>query len=159
MRLVEAVSEDQLKHIRELFREYADALNFNLCFQSFSSELDALPGEYASPSGRLLLAEVDGRAAGCVALRRIDPENCEMKRLFVRPEYRGRGIGRALALEIIRTAGSVGYSRMRLDSIDTMRSALNLYRSLGFKEIEAYRYNPIRGAVYMELLLVDRGKV
>jgi putative acetyltransferase len=137
--------------IRALFQEYAAGLGFDLEFQDFQRELDELPGEYAPPQGRLFLALCKGNPAGCIALRPLAPRVCELKRLFVRPASRGRGIGSALAERLIREAGSMGYTAMRLDSIVTMEAALRLYRAFGFEEIPPYCYNPIPGAVYLEL--------
>ncbi|MBE0433929.1 GNAT family N-acetyltransferase [candidate division WOR-3 bacterium] len=150
---VEAASDAQLREIRELFKEYADSLGFDLDFQNYADERASLPGEYKAPRGVLLLAYWDGEVAGCAALRPIDDEICEMKRMYVRPEYRGQGIGRQMAVRIIEFARSAGYKRMRLDTIDTMTEAITLYKSLGFSEIEPYCYNPLRGAKYMELVL------
>jgi putative acetyltransferase len=144
----------QIVQARELFREYAESLGFSLCFQSFDQELAGLPGDYAPPEGRLLVAEYSGQPAGCVALHRLGPEICEMKRLYLRPQYRGKGLGRLLADTVIAEARSIGYRAMRLDTVEpVMPNAVALYRRLGFKEIEPYRANPIDGALYMELAL------
>jgi len=137
--------------VRILFREYADSLAFDLSFQEFEKELESLPGRYAFPEGCLLVAENQDGIVGCVAVRKIDEGVCEMKRLFVRPEYRGTGIGRRLAMEIIQTAIRLGYSHMRLDTTPSMSTATSLYRSLGFYDTEPYCYNPVPGAVYLEL--------
>ncbi|HEX8651299.1 MAG TPA: GNAT family N-acetyltransferase [Pyrinomonadaceae bacterium] len=153
LKLVQAQSEEQIGQARELFLEYAAATGIDLCFQNFDAELAALPGDYAPPDGRLFLA-VDGtQAAGCVALRKIDEETCEMKRLYVRPASRGTGAGKSLALKIIEEARSLGYARMRLDTLPSMHRAITLYRALGFQPIEPYRYNPEEGALFMELAL------
>jgi GNAT superfamily N-acetyltransferase len=135
---------------RGLFLEYARSLPFGLDFQDFDTELGSLPGAYAPPQGRILLAWVAGAAAGCVGLRPIDGECCEMKRMYLRPQFRGTGLGRALAEAILAEARSIGYHTMRLDTVPGMEAALALYRSLGFAPIPPYRHNPIPGAIYME---------
>jgi putative acetyltransferase len=136
---------------RTLFREYAGTLPFALDFQDFEEELAALPGEYAEPRGTIVLARVEGAVAGCVALRPLEePGVCEMKRMYVRPEFQGRGIGRRLGERILEDARARGYRRMRLDTIDTMKPAIALYEDLGFRTIPPYRYNPIEGALYFE---------
>jgi ribosomal protein S18 acetylase RimI-like enzyme len=134
-------------------REYADQLGVDLSFQDFERELSGLPGAYAPPRGRLLLAHHDGAIVGCGALRPLDDETCEMKRLYVQPAARGHGLARALATRLIDDARTIGYARMRLDTLGTMTEALALYRSLGFVEIPAYRYNPEPGTRYLELTL------
>jgi ribosomal protein S18 acetylase RimI-like enzyme len=138
---------------RCLFKEYAASLGVDLCFQDFERELKELPGEYSEPKGSVLLAFHDSALAGCVALRPLASEVCEMKRMFVRPQFRGKSIGRVLAQQIIGEARKRGYKKMRLDSLPEMTEAQALYRSLGFREIGAYRPNPIEGAVFMELEL------
>jgi putative acetyltransferase len=151
---VHAESPRQIALARELFLEYGKSLGFNLCFQSFDEELAGLPGDYAPPDGRLLLAEYDGALAGCVALHKLEPHVCEMKRLYVRRQFRGKGVGLALAEAIIWEARAIGYRRMRLDTVEpVMQAAVAMYRRLGFTEIAAYRPNPIAGAMYMELEL------
>ena len=142
-----------LEVARLLMREYAASLGFDLGFQDFDRELEALPGEYGPPGGRLLLAWLGDRLAGCVALRKLQDGICEMKRLYVRPAFRGHRIGRLLAERAIAEAREIGYGRMRLDTVPSMQRAQSLYRSLGFYEVEAYRYNPIPGAAYLELKL------
>ena len=150
--LKQAESPAQIAQARELFLEYADSLGFSLCFQSFDQELAGLPGDYAPPEGRLLIAEYRGQLAGCVALHRLDAEICEMKRLYLRPQLRGRGVGRALAEAVIEEARAIGYRKMRLDTVEpVMPNAVAMYRRLGFAEIDPYRANPIAGALYMEL--------
>jgi ribosomal protein S18 acetylase RimI-like enzyme len=149
-----AQSSQELAPIRELFLEYASSLGFSLCFQSFDQELASLPGEYAPPEGRLILATSNGQPSGCAALHKLDQEICEMKRLYVRPRYRGRGLGRELAEKIIAAALQIGYKKLRLDTVEPkMQTAVAMYRQLGFREIPPYRSNPIEGALYMELEL------
>jgi ribosomal protein S18 acetylase RimI-like enzyme len=138
---------------RDLFLEYARSLDFSLCFQGFDEELASLPGRYAPPSGRLLLARVDDAVAGCVALRALDDGACEMKRLFVRPAFHRRGLGRALTVALIDEARAIGYAAMRLDTVPAMQAALSLYHSLGFVAIPAYTANPLPGACFLELRL------
>ncbi|MBZ5721504.1 MAG: GNAT family N-acetyltransferase [Acidobacteriia bacterium] len=151
---VQVESAQQIAQARELFLEYAESLGFSLCFQSFDQELSGLPGDYVPPDGRLLLAEFNGALAGCVALHRLEPKICEMKRLYLRPQFRGKRLGRALAETIIAQARAIGYERMRLDTVEPiMKDAVAMYRRLGFKEIAPYRTNPIEGAMYMELTL------
>ena len=153
MELAQAETPEQIEEARRLLREYEGSLGVSLCFQGFERELAALPGEYAPPAGRLLLALETGQAVGCVALRRLDEGACEMKRLYLRPGFRGRGAGRGLALAIIDEARKIGYHKMRLDTLPSMREAIKLYESLGFKPIEPYYPNPVAGAVFMELKL------
>jgi putative acetyltransferase len=156
--LLQAESSVQVAQARELFLEYAQSLGVNLCFQNFEEELAGLPGHYAPPEGRLLLAECDGQLAGCVALHSWEPGVCEMKRLYLRPSFRGKGLGRVIAEKIIAEARNIGYQRMRLDTIEPiMKDAVEMYRKLGFREIAPYRPNPIAGATYMELQL-ERGR-
>jgi putative acetyltransferase len=154
VKICRADGEAQVAQARVLFREYADAMpGIDLCFQNFETELHELPGAYAPPRGRLLLAFADEELAGCVALRPRDAETCEMKRLYVRRGFRGRRVGLELAQTIIREAREVGYKRMLLDTLPIMGDAIKLYRSLGFKEIEPYYHNPVAGALFMELEL------
>lgn len=150
----QAETPTQIAQVRELFLEYAGSLGFSLCFQNFDKELASLPGDYAPPEGRLLLTEYEGQIAGCVALHKLDPDICEMKRLYLRPQFRGKGLGRALADRIIGEARQIGYQRMRLDTVEpVMKDAVAMYRKLGFKEMAPYCANPIAGALYMELAL------
>jgi GNAT superfamily N-acetyltransferase len=150
----QAETQDQLAQAHELFLEYAQSLGFSLCFQNFDQELATLPGGYAPPEGRLLLAEYDGQVVGCVALHKLEPGICEMKRLYLRPTVRGKGLGRVLANRIIAEARHIGYQRMRLDTVEpVMKDAVAMYRKLGFKEIAPYRPNPMSGVIYMELQL------
>jgi putative acetyltransferase len=151
--IVDALAVDGLLKARSLFEEYADSLGIDLCFQDFQEELATLPGSYAPPDGRLLLALHDGEPVGCVALRPLEPGICEMKRLYVRPAFRSLGLGRMLAQRIVNEARDAGYQRMRLDSLPSMTAALALYRRLGFREIAPYRRNPIQGSVFLELQL------
>ena len=151
---MQAESAAQVAQARELFVEYAQSLGMNLCFQNFEQELADLPGSYAPPEGRLLLAEYAGQLAGCIALHKWEADICEMKRLYLCPAFRGKGLGRLLAETIIAEARTIGYQRMRLDTIGPiMKEAVEMYRRLGFREIAAYRANPIVGAMYMELQL------
>jgi N-acetylglutamate synthase-like GNAT family acetyltransferase len=150
----QAESPAQIAQARELFFEYAESLGFSLCFQNFDKELAELPGDYALPEGRLLLAEYEGQLAGCVALHKLEPGICEMKRLYLRPQVRGKGLGRVLAERIIAEARQIGYQRMRLDTVEpVMKDAVAMYRKLGFAEIASYRLNPMEGTLYMELKL------
>jgi len=147
-------TEADLDAARDLFRAYAESLDFDLCFQDFEAELDALPGDYAPPEGALLLAEVGGTIAGCVAVRPMDEDGvCEMKRLYVRPAFRRDGIGRALAAAIVETAQELGYDVVRLDTVESMTAARRLYASLGFEERDSYYHNPLPDVVYMERAL------
>jgi GNAT superfamily N-acetyltransferase len=148
--VVEASGGLQVEQVRRLFREYSTQLGVDLSFQGFEEELAGLPGVYARPRGRLLLALEAGTPAGCVGVRPLESGACEMKRLYVRPGHRGTGLGRALAVAAIAAAREVGYERMRLDTLPTMSSAIALYGSLGFEQIEPYRANPVPGASFLE---------
>ena len=152
--LVEARTAADLDEARRLFRAYAEWLAVDLCFQGFAQELASLPGVYARPAGRLLLARVAAEAVGAVGLRPLEAGIAEMKRLWVEPGFGGRGIGRALAETVIAAAREIGYERMRLDTIPArMPAAQHLYRSLGFFEIPPYYHNPLEGVVMLELRL------
>lgn len=148
---------EEFEALRSLFREYAASLEIDLCFQGFEAELAALPGEYAKPRGALLLARVNDELAGCCALRPLDavdyPNACEMKRLYVRPGFRGHGLGRQLATAILDCARQADYSCVLLDTINEMETARALYDDLGFKEIPPYYFNPIKGAHYLRVNL------
>lgn len=158
LRIFSVEEKRDFKSAETLFVEYADSLGFDLSFQGFDEELASLPGDYARPKGCLLLAEYKGQMAGCVAVRQLGEDICEMKRLYVKPEFRGLGIGRALAEAIIEQARKIGYTHMRLDTVPSMEVARELYGSLGFRRISSYRYNPIEGAVFMELKLASRAQ-
>ena len=151
--IIQATTKAHYQSARDLFVQYADSLGFDLEFQGFSRELAGLPGDYESPGGCILLADGADGHAGCVALRPLQKEICEMKRLFVVPAYQGRGIGRALATAVIGEARKRGYQKMRLDTIESMQAARGLYFSLGFKAIEAYCHNPLENPSFMELEL------
>ena len=151
--IVRVASEADVRKARELFVEYAASLGVDLCFQDFDRELAELPGDYAPPDGCLLLAMYGIEPAGCVALRKSAGGIGEMKRLYVRPQFRGLAIGKSLALTVIEEARKSGYTRIRLDTLPSMKEAIALYRSLGFTGIEPYRHNPVEGARFMELQL------
>lgn len=151
IKVVPADSGESLTLVRELFAEYADYLGIDLSFQDFDGELEGLPGDYAPPQGRLFLAFWGEEVAGMAALRSFGEGICEMKRLYVRPRFRGRGIGKTLAEAVIEEGRKIGYERMRLDTLPTMDVATALYLSLGFREISPYRHNPIARARFFEL--------
>ena len=150
-RIIGAQNRDHYQGVRKLFQQYADYLGLDLEFQGFSQELAGLPGDYAPPQGCILMAVRAQEFVGCAALRPLEKRICEMKRLFVLPGYRGQNIGRDLARGIIDEARTRGYARMRLDTIESMTEAKQLYRSLGFQPIKPYRYNPLDNPTYMEL--------
>ena len=154
MRIFQANTQEDVDHARTLFEEYAAGLGISLCFQNFDRELANLPGDYAPPDGRLLLATENDQLAGCIALRKLGTGACEMKRLFLRPAYRGKGLGRLLVHSIIDEARKLGYTTMRLDTLPgRMDQAIALYQSIGFVEIEPYYENPVEDAKFMQLEL------
>lgn len=153
IRVVHATDTRSVAIVRGLFREYADSLEFSLDFQDFEQEVRGLPGDYAPPKGALLLAWVEGDSAGCVGVRPIDAFTCEMKRLYVRPEFRVRGVGRVLAERAVEEGHELGYERMWLDTVPSMAAAIALYRSMGFTDIPPYRHNPLPGALFLERML------
>ena len=159
LQIVQVQSPMDIEQARGLFLEYAQSLGFSLCFQNFDQELVDLPGDYVPPDGRLFLAALDGKLAGCVALHRLatsllEERVCEMKRLYVRPEFRGHNVGRNLAERAISEAREMGYSQMRLDTVaGKMDRAILMYRQVGFRQIAPYRQNPMPDALYMELSL------
>jgi len=153
MHIRQAITQEDTATARALFEEYAAWLGVDLCFQGFAAELAGLPGLYAPPRGRLLLAWADGGAAGCVALRPLGGSICEMKRLFVRPAFRGQDVGRMLVEKIVAEAGAIGYSNMRLDTLPSMSAATKLYESVGFTRIPAYYATPLQDTIFMGLKL------
>jgi GNAT superfamily N-acetyltransferase len=146
-------ADEDLEAVHRLFREYAESLSVDLAFQSFEDEIAGLPGRYAPPTGALLVARVDDQTIGCVALRVIDAETCELKRLFVRPAHRGGGVGLRLLESAVAEARRLGYRRLRLDTIPEMGRAQKLYERFGFRDIAAYTKNPVAGARFLELEL------
>lgn len=153
MHIRTAASAEDVELIRKLFREYQNSLGIDLCFQDFDNELAQLPGKYQPPEGRLYLAFEGEQVAGCAGLRKIDEGVCELKRLYVRPLYRGQGMGRRLTIQAVNDAREIGYGRMRLDTLPAMGRAQELYRNLGFKPIAPYTNNPVEGALFLELTL------
>ncbi|MCC0708332.1 GNAT family N-acetyltransferase [Clostridioides sp. ES-S-0190-01] len=153
LKFVEENDLENLENVKILFTEYSNSLNIDLCFQDFNNELKTLPGKYKKPSGSLILAFVDENLAGCVALKKLENDVCELKRLYVRDKFRGLKIGKILLEEIVKEAKKIGYTYMRLDTLPSMKSAQGLYEKIGFYDINPYTYNPIEGARYMELKL------
>ncbi|MBV1911787.1 MAG: GNAT family N-acetyltransferase [Kangiellaceae bacterium] len=153
MQIVEATSAQQIKIAAELFRDYQVQLGVDLCFQGFEQELATLPGKYAAPTGAILLAYHEEQVIGCVAVRPTDNQICEMKRLYVRDEFRGLSAGNKLANAIIDKAKELGYQKMQLDTLERLGSAIGLYKKIGFVEIQPYYANPLDEVVYWELLL------
>jgi len=151
MQIVAAATDRELSAAKAMIEEYAASIGIDLGFQGFREEIALFPSGYSPPDGLVLVAYEGGEPAGVVALRRLEGSTCEMKRLYVRVEHRGRGIGRALSEEVIRRAAGLGYAKMRLDTLPTMDPAIELYRDLGFREIPPYRFNPVADAHYMEL--------
>jgi len=150
-RIVEAEGAEALAIVRRLFQEYAASLEIDLGFQGFDEELEGLPGAYARPAGGLMLGFDDDVPAGCVAFRPLEPAVSELKRLYVRPAARGKGWGRRLAERVVSEARASGYERMRLDTLPSMHAAHRLYLEMGFREIPAYRHNPVAGTRYLEI--------
>lgn len=151
--IIQATTPSQIQVIRDLFREYEAFLQVDLCFQHFEEELASLPGKYAAPRGVLLLASAHRETAGCVAMRPLEGNVCEMKRLFVRPAYLGQGIGKKLAQTVMEYARAAGYARMRLDTLEKLGTARSLYAALGYQPCPPYYENPLPGVVYLERVL------
>jgi ribosomal protein S18 acetylase RimI-like enzyme len=155
MQIVHVVTADQLAEVRSLFEEYWRSFGFTPCFQNFSGELAELPGSYVPPGGRLALVLVDGQSAGCAALRRLDDERCEFKRLYVRPQYRGMRLGRELLAWIIAEAKAAGYRQLVCDTMPAMADALAMYQRAGFQRTEPYSDHPTPGAIFLRLALAS----
>jgi len=153
LEIKQAATPAEVEQARELLVEYANSLDFELCFQAFERELADLPGAYAPPRGRLLLAYWEGALAGVIALRPYGDQDCEMKRFYVRPAFRGKGIGKALTAALLAAARAEGYRRMVLDTVPSMAAAIALYKGLGFTATDPYCHNPIAGATFMMLEL------
>ncbi|CAN5403321.1 N-acetyltransferase [soil metagenome] len=152
IKIFQAETPKQIEETKKLFREYEKWLGLDICFQGFEAELANLPGKYAKPNGRLLVASVDGKIAGCLALRKLEEGICEMKRLYLRDEFRGSGLGNKLIEKLIGEARLIGYQKMRLDTLpDKMNKAVRLYESHGFRQIPAYYHNPYGETLYLEL--------
>lgn len=157
LRLVQPVSESDWRTARDLVEEYVASLGLDLSFQDIEGELGRLPQEYGPPGGAFLLAQLDGHWAGCVGVRPFRERTGEVKRLYARPETRGRGVGRALASGIVDAARRIGYARLLLDTLPWMTEAVALYESLGFRPVEAYCHNPVAGAMFFERVLDETG--
>jgi len=153
LKFIDVSTPEQINIIRNLFIEYEKVIGCDLCFQDIENELANLPGRYAPPDGRLILAEYDSKLAGCIALKRIGDDICEMKRLYVRSEFRGKKIGRILAEKIVADAREIGYLIMRLDTLKRLPEAVSLYKSMGFIETKPYVHNPLEDVIFMELEL------
>lgn len=151
--IIQASSPEEISQARELFREYGASPDFCVCFKGFDEEVQSLPGIYAPPGGRLLIADLDGEAAGCIGFRKLEPGVCEIRRLYVRPRYRGKRLGRTLAEAIIAQARQAEYHTARLGTLPVMKEAIALYQSLGFVPVAPYKDNALAGAIYMELSL------
>jgi len=149
--IFKAQTVDDIENAKVLFREYQAELNVDLCFQGFEEELAGLPGKYASPTGAILLAYVDNQLAGCVAVRPFKDSMCEMKRLYVRSDFRGEALGELLAIDIIKEAKTLGYQSMCLDTLERLSAAMGLYQKLGFEQVDAYYNNPLEQVVYWKL--------
>jgi len=155
LKIIPAKTVQDIDKIKKLFIEYQQFLGFDLCFQNFQDELDGLPGNYCPPDGRLFLSLINDKPVGCVALKKLEKDVCEMKRLYTKSKFRGKGFGRQLAIKIIEEAKLAGYKTMRLDTVSFLKEALSLYYSLGFKQTEAYCFNPRDDVIYMELDLTN----
>ena len=153
IKIIEANSDELIAQTKSLFLEYAESLDFSLCFQNFDNELENFPSQYSPPTGNLFLALSENEPIGCVGVRSIEKDICEMKRLYVNPGYRRKGAGKELTISAIKSGKALGYEHMRLDTLSSMEGANQLYKSLGFIEIDPYRDNPIAGAIYMEMNL------
>jgi ribosomal protein S18 acetylase RimI-like enzyme len=153
IKIVEANTKELIEKTKELIREYAQSLEFDLDFQDFDKEMENFPGQYAFPQGCLYIATDENQPIGCVALRDLGQGICEMKRLYVKPSFRGQKVGRLLAEVVIKAARDMGYDHMRLDTIPSMKRANMLYNALGFKQISSYRFNPLENATFFELNL------
>ena len=153
MLIKQAQTELEIEAVRWLFTEYQRFLNADLCFQSFEEELNSLPGKYVHPNGDLLIGLIDKKIVGCVAVRKLDDNTCEMKRLYVTSETKGTGLGKKLAEQIIRIAKNLGYKTIRLDTLERLTEAMRLYEKLGFKKTDAYYKNPLPGVIYWKLNL------